>query len=197
MALASNLVAANSDVGNPVEPAKLGPFCFFSDNVPFLEVFPMKYNTMFDLAFSVEHDNDNPEDVSAALLLDAAQKRIDFLRNHPGEAAEAFGVCDTYSNYESETMTQITEAMIYWDSQDRSNEGWAYKYVRGGHQESGSWDGTIGADSLGHPNSDDMQAGVASLLLSLGVEIDAQDVTYSTIEDGGYAHWRKPLTTWT
>jgi hypothetical protein len=58
----------------------------------------MKYNTMFDVAFSVEHDEEIPEDVSAALLLDAAQKRIDFLRNHPGEAAEAFGVCDTYSN---------------------------------------------------------------------------------------------------
>ena len=57
-----------------------------------------KYNTMFDVAFSVEHDNENPEDVSVALLLDAAQKRIDWLCNNPCDAVGAFGVCDTYSN---------------------------------------------------------------------------------------------------
>lgn len=60
-----------------------------------------KYNTMLDVAFSVEHSFPDAE-----ALLDSAQgrqmvfaallKRIAFLVEEPNEAAEAFGICDTY-----------------------------------------------------------------------------------------------------
>lgn len=55
-----------------------------------------KYNTMFDVAFSVEHECDNPEDVPVTELLDGMQRRLDDLRNHTSDAMESFGVCDTY-----------------------------------------------------------------------------------------------------
>lgn len=38
----------------------------------------------------------------------------------------------------------MTEATIYWDTQDLSNEGWAYRVkFDDGHEESGEWDGEI------------------------------------------------------
>lgn len=52
-------------------------------------------NTMFDVAFTVEHTGE-PEDVPREILLDALQRRVDYLRANPQEAAEAFGVCDSY-----------------------------------------------------------------------------------------------------
>jgi hypothetical protein len=57
-----------------------------------------KYNTMFDVAFEVDHDEDDPQDVPVEKLLDAVEKRLRTLRANLEEAAEAFGVCDTYSN---------------------------------------------------------------------------------------------------
>jgi hypothetical protein len=50
---------------------------------------------MFDVAFTVEHTGE-PEDVPREILLDALQRRVDYLRANPQEAAEAFGVCDSY-----------------------------------------------------------------------------------------------------
>lgn len=58
----------------------------------------MKYNTMFDVAFSVEHDCDDPHDVPAAVLLQALRHRVNYLRRHPEDAMDAFGPCDTYEN---------------------------------------------------------------------------------------------------
>ena len=52
-------------------------------------------NTMFDVAFSVNHEGD-PKDVPASVLLDALQQRINYLRANPQEAAEAFGISDSY-----------------------------------------------------------------------------------------------------
>lgn len=54
-----------------------------------------RLNTMFDVAFSLEHVGD-PEHVSAEALLNALQKRVDYLRQNPQEAADAFGVSDSY-----------------------------------------------------------------------------------------------------
>lgn len=55
----------------------------------------MKYNTLFDVAFSVVHEGD-PADVPVEVLLEALQKRIDLLKAKPDEAAGAFGINDSY-----------------------------------------------------------------------------------------------------
>lgn len=54
-----------------------------------------RLNTMFDVAFSLEHVGD-PEHISAEALLNALQKRVDYLRQNPQEAADAFGINDSY-----------------------------------------------------------------------------------------------------
>jgi hypothetical protein len=65
--------------------------------------FKAKYNSMLDLGFTVEHDFDDPYDLiekpeNLHLVFDAIQKRLDALRLDPKEAAEAFGLCDTYEH---------------------------------------------------------------------------------------------------
>lgn len=55
----------------------------------------MKYNTLFDVAFAVVHEGD-PSDVPVEVLLNAMQKRIDFLKANPAEALDAFGINDSY-----------------------------------------------------------------------------------------------------
>ncbi len=55
-----------------------------------------KYNTMFDVAFTVTHSYKDPSNVPVPMLIDALEERVKFLRNFPEDAAEAFGICDTY-----------------------------------------------------------------------------------------------------
>jgi len=61
---------------------------------------PTRKNTMLDVAFTVIHELAEAEDLlgpaNVHLVCDALQKRIDYLRENPQEAADAFGVCDTY-----------------------------------------------------------------------------------------------------
>jgi len=53
------------------------------------------YNHMFDVAFTLVNASEEG-DASATELLDALQKRINYLRANPCEVSEAFGKCDTY-----------------------------------------------------------------------------------------------------
>ncbi len=56
-----------------------------------------KYNTMVDVAFTIEHDCEDPYDIPVADLIDAMLLRVQELRKTPpDEAIEAFGMCDTY-----------------------------------------------------------------------------------------------------
>ncbi len=57
----------------------------------------MKYNTMLDCGFTIDHDGD-VYDLPAHRLLYALQKRVDYLRANPEEILEAFGVYDTILN---------------------------------------------------------------------------------------------------
>jgi len=57
-----------------------------------------KYNTMVDVGFTIDHDLDNTDDIPVGDMIDALQYRIEYLRNNPNEAREAFGICDTYQN---------------------------------------------------------------------------------------------------
>lgn len=62
-----------------------------------------RFNSMIDVAFSVEHNYETTEDLfvyDMNLVLDALEQRLRYLRANPMEAAEAFGVCDTYENEE-------------------------------------------------------------------------------------------------
>ena len=57
-----------------------------------------KFNTMFDVAFTLVHECEDPDQIPTEDILDALQKRVDYLRNTASklEFNEAFGVCDTY-----------------------------------------------------------------------------------------------------
>jgi hypothetical protein len=62
-----------------------------------------KYNTMVDVAFSVNHDFDDdqmlvntPEGIK--LIIQAMRQRLFYLIDNKNEASEAFGICDTYEN---------------------------------------------------------------------------------------------------
>lgn len=60
-----------------------------------------KYNTMVDVAFSVNHDFDDDQMLVSTpegiyLLIRAMEKRLFYLRNNKDEAVGAFGICDTY-----------------------------------------------------------------------------------------------------
>lgn len=55
-----------------------------------------KYNTMYDVAFSYEHDYEDPSEVPPERLIEALEKRVNYLKSNLSDAAESFGVCDTY-----------------------------------------------------------------------------------------------------
>jgi len=55
----------------------------------------MKYNHMFDVAFSVVTSNEC-EDVTADELILALEDRISYLKANPNEIIESCGYCDSY-----------------------------------------------------------------------------------------------------
>jgi hypothetical protein len=50
-----------------------------------------RFNSDFDVIFCVNHDGD-PEELSAEILLDALEKRVEYLRNNLDEVKEAIGL---------------------------------------------------------------------------------------------------------
>lgn len=64
-----------------------------------------KYNTLLDVAFSVDHDLEDPHQLvedpkNLHLVFAAMQARLDDLKkSRPlASAGEAFGICDTYEH---------------------------------------------------------------------------------------------------
>mgnify|MGYP003640745318 FL=1 len=55
----------------------------------------MKYNHMFDVAFSIESNN-SEESVNIDEIINGLEKRLDFLRKE--RDIEAFGLVDSYEN---------------------------------------------------------------------------------------------------
>ena len=53
---------------------------------------------MFDFTFSIEHNHDNPCDITSDKLIEAAKKRLDNM-SLSEDHIEEFGECDTYENY--------------------------------------------------------------------------------------------------
>jgi ABC-type nitrate/sulfonate/bicarbonate transport system substrate-binding protein len=58
------------------------------------------YNHMFDVAFTVDTETADPNKVTVDEMLKGLEKRIQYLRDNPEEAMEAFGYSDTY-DYEA------------------------------------------------------------------------------------------------
>ena len=54
------------------------------------------FNHMLDVAFTVEHPESDFANIPADVILEALQKRVDYLRANPHELSEAIGHCDTY-----------------------------------------------------------------------------------------------------
>lgn len=63
-----------------------------------------KYNTVFDVTFSVDHDCKDPFDVSKEKLIEALEKRLKYLKENPSDAAEAFGFVDTCELWDDGTI---------------------------------------------------------------------------------------------
>lgn len=65
-----------------------------------------KYNSMFEVAFSIDHSIEDPDEIGVEELIAALQKRVDEIkeiaRRDPGEAIEAFGLLDTYEHQETD-----------------------------------------------------------------------------------------------
>jgi polysaccharide pyruvyl transferase WcaK-like protein len=58
-----------------------------------------RYNSMYDIAFSFDHDYENTDDIPPAVLIAAALKRLArLLESSDVEIKEAFGECDTVKN---------------------------------------------------------------------------------------------------
>lgn len=59
---------------------------------------PATFSHLFDVAFQLENKIEDPYSIPVSELLDAVQKRVDYLRNHQDECrvGEAFGHCDSY-----------------------------------------------------------------------------------------------------
>ena len=55
----------------------------------------MRYNTMFDVAFTVDHEFENPGCVPVPLLIIGLERRLAYLKANREEAVEAFGILDT------------------------------------------------------------------------------------------------------
>ena len=57
-------------------------------------------NYMLDLAFTIELPEDpygTLDRIPSHMLVDAMQKRVDYLRNHLDEVQDAVGMCDSYT----------------------------------------------------------------------------------------------------
>lgn len=89
------------------------------------------------------------------------------------------------------TTKTATSVLVYWDSQDPTNEGWAYR-VSADHGDiaSGSMDDLGGCGDL--PTDADgsaLQDAVVSVAHQHDIEITADDVVCEPNVDGGYARW--------
>jgi len=75
---------------------------------------------------------------------------------------------------------QATEIKVYWDNQDRSNEGWAYRLSDA--------DGDIDSGSL-DSDRDDIDGAIDEAVSIAGVEVNADAFAREPNVDGGFAIW--------
>jgi hypothetical protein len=78
-----------------------------------------------------------------------------------------------------ETITSIT---IYWDTQDRSDEGWAY---RAGSDAIGS----VASGAIDGVDDDDLDGAIREACRLIGVGLTPDQFGREPHVDGGYAVW--------
>tara|TARA_B110000495_G_C23017863_1_gene603263 strand:+ start:1134 stop:1574 length:441 start_codon:yes stop_codon:yes gene_type:complete len=59
---------------------------------------PKKYTTDYDIEFSVKHDLDNPDDITAEMMIEALEERLEDIKSC-NVSLEAFGQGETFENY--------------------------------------------------------------------------------------------------
>jgi hypothetical protein len=60
----------------------------------------MRYNSMWDVAFTVVTEHEAPHNVPKSVLVAGLRERLIYLEQHPEECAEAFGFSDQYETDE-------------------------------------------------------------------------------------------------
>lgn len=75
-------------------------------------------------------------------------------------------------------MRKAIEITVYWDSQDSSNEGWAYRLTD-----------SIGDIESGAIDADDLEEAIEQAISESGLEIEACEFSRQPHIDGGYATW--------
>ena len=68
------------------------------DDLFAVTITPKKYTTDYDVEFSVKHDLDNPDDITAEMMIEALEERIENIKSC-NESLEAFGQGETFENY--------------------------------------------------------------------------------------------------
>lgn len=68
------------------------------DDLFAVTITPKKYTTDYDILFSVNHDLDNPDDITAEMMIEALEERIENIKSC-NESLEAFGQGETFENY--------------------------------------------------------------------------------------------------
>jgi hypothetical protein len=61
-------------------------------------VTPKKYTTDYDVEFCVHHDLENPDDITAEMMIEALEDRIEDIKRC-NETLEALGQVETFENY--------------------------------------------------------------------------------------------------
>lgn len=83
-------------------------------------------------------------------------------------------------------MENVREITVWWDTQDKANEGWAYRVCGvGDDRDEGPYDGVL----AGNADGSALQNAVVSLAFQFGVTITNDDVVVEPNIDGGYAKW--------
>lgn len=79
------------------------------------------------------------------------------------------------------TTSKITEIRVYWDNQDRDNEGWAVRWF--------SSDREMGSDGIGIDSKARLDDAIDQACYELGVDLTHDDFACSPDVDGGHASW--------
>ena len=74
-----------------------------------------------------------------------------------------------------------TEIVVYWDWQDRNDEGWAYRLR--------DFDGDIETGSLELGADDDIERAIEDAVSLSGLELELDDFAIEPKMDGGFAIW--------
>ena len=100
------------------------------------------------------------------------------------EYANEIGAVEGPREYHAECwLKTIVEIRVYWDNQDRSNEGWAWKTTdAAGRTDSGPIDILPTAD---------LDDAIDQACHELDVPVDHNDFA-TCKDDGGWAHWSRP-----